>query len=1252
MRKLVPAIALTLLAGPALADDSVFVDGAWNGSWAAKFPPFIDFLIGPATFEQISNALGPARMDALRTPGTAAANCPAANECTQYYEGTYNYNNSGRHVGCTNGENFFVVYRDDDGSDRGTMLITEAIAGNAPMFRGTFTTDGQPTGNIEGFYQGDGIETPLARIEPGGACGGGGPTFTGCQFLLSNVQHYPHHPAFYASVGRRYLGLEPLSVEVIALQNDLPVEVGTPIEVLASTEIFPGSSNMPEAAERTEMTDDSGIASFPINPPAPAPAETIALTASVTIGEVEYECEAEIETRIDHVFVPFLGLVDQAISEIERLETEADRTLLARQDESRDALAAEAQSPRRPVEIPPIRLPLVFEENRGQADPTAKYVAKTLRGELQVGATRIAIPSKGVGPGPAIGLEFVGGNADAIASVAERLPGHSNYIIGADPAHWIRGAEHAAKVRFASVYEGIDVVYYGSRQRLEYDFEVSPEADPAQIRMRFDGAIEPVVTELGDLVADDGDRAVRLHKPVVYQEDGEERTLIAANYKIDERGDVGFEIGAYDRGRPLIIDPILEASTFLGGPGADLIADVGVDQQGNIYVAGSTSSPGLATAQAFKTSIQAGGLAQSDGFIAKLDPSGTRLLFLTYFGGRKDEIPVGIAVDSQGSVLVTGTTTSEDFPTVAAHQGQLASQFSFGGVDTFTLKLDPTGAALTYSTYLGGKALEFGGAISVDTQGNAYVVGGTTSDDFPIVNAFQPVRATSGLSPDAFAAKLSPTGAPIYVTYLGGPDSDWGFAVAADSSGAAWVVGMTDSEDFPVVSAFQTELGGAMDIFAAKLSADGQALQSSGFLGGSGVDRPRDAAVDSAGNLYITGPTRSADFPLAGAAQMEFGGGEFSQDAYVSKISSTGARLLYSTFYGGSGTDVSNGIALGADGSAYIAGETTSGDLPLVTASQAFNGGGLDGFVVKLSPSGGQVDYATYLGGSLDDTVVGVALDGAGRMVTSGISYSPDFSVTPGSLQPNPLGGPEGFVAKLAPGAPPPAMLSLSGASFLRIHGLAPDSFATAFGSNLTSALVIDSSLPTEIDGVTLTIVDANGASHSARLYIVSPTQINYLIPPAVAPGIATATVRKDGQVRAVETIRIATTAPGVFSAASSGAGVAAAVYLLVDPSGGRTSDLVFDGALAPVPLPLGPEGSELYVFLFGTGMRNAGGQVSVTVDGVAVPFAGPVAQGEFDGLDQINLGPFPRELAGRGELDVVVTVDGKQANAVTLTLQ
>ncbi len=247
----------------------------------------------------------------------------------------------------------------------------------------------------------------------------------------------------------------------------------------------------------------------------------------------------------------------------------------------------------------------------------------------------------------------------------------------------------------------------------------------------------------------------------------------------------------------------------------------------------------------------------------------------------------------------------------------------------------------------------------------------------------------------------------------------------------------------------------------------------------------------------------------------------------------------------------------------------------------------------------------------------------------------------------------EGIATPLArvgeqPPEEPPELVSLSGASYSSDSGFAPESFVSAFGQNLAADTFVDSSLPTALGEVQVRITDSMGQQHYARLYVVSSTQINYLIPEGVASGMATVEVIREGEVIATETILISEVSPGLFSADASGTGVAAAVFLRVDPDGTRTDGLIYDESIQPIALDFGPEGAELYVFLFGTGMRNFSGEVTVTVDGMPVPFAGPVAQGEFEGLDQINLGPLPRSLAGRGEVEIVLTVDGKQANVVT----
>ena len=1251
--------ALTLLlAAPASAADSVFVERAFEGTWGASFPPFIPQVLGPIRFTQIVDAQGPAMMDQLGGAGMTAKLCPGAGERTEFYEGTYDYSAAGSHVSCTNGSTLAGVYRDSDGSDRGTIRITETNPGANPTWAGTYTNAQGETGQMRGEYQGGGIATPLARLEDGGNGGDGGgeePRFTGCRMEGTNRHLQLHHPAFYTALGLLYLGLEPPTMRVEVLNENQPVDDAS-VVVSSSKPAFPGANGLPQFDEATEVTDSSGMATFAINPPRPDPTDLITFTANVTIDGEEYECMGSITTGLGIQLQPYLDTFDIRMDEIEaELERLAMGPAMPAGMGELAALLPALSPPAKALAKQPVlsRLPLVFEENRGQAGPGADFVARVSGVAMLLGARGVRLEADAFAD-QAVDMAIVGGNESAVGRVAERLSGKSHYLLGSDPSRWVSGAGQAAKVQFDAVYPGIDVVYYGNQQRLEYDFVVAPGADPSQILLRFGEQVPAKVDEAGDLVLERDDLRLKLKKPLIYQQQAEERVLVAGGYRLDPQGNVGFEIGAYDPSQPLVIDPILEFASYLGGSGNDVIADVALDAQGNIYVTGTTSSPGLATEAALATVNQRGGVGEIDGFVAKLDPTGSEIIYLTYVGGSKDDSPFGIAVDAQGNALVTGQTTSEDFPNVQAVQGELAREFAFGGVDAFAVKLNSEGSGLVYSTFLGGGALELEGKIDVDAAGNAYIVSSTTSTDLPVVNAVQPTRGgNAAFGPDAFVAKLSPSGQAIYITYLGGSAEDWGFGIAADSSGNAWVVGGTASADFPVANSFQDTHQGGFDVFLTKISADGQMLLSSGFLGGSSDEMGSSAAVDGAGNVYVTGSTGSSEFPLEGAAQSEpMNADVLAQDAFVAKLSADGTNLLYSTYFGGSGTELSHGIAVGADGSAYIAGETDSVDLMLQGPIQAFNAGRSDAFVAKLSPSGAAIDYATYLGGSADDGAPGLAVDAAGNVVTAGVVYSPDFPVTIGAFQTSRGSEMESFVAKLSPGAAPPSVVSVSGASFVRIHGLAPDSYATAFGENLAASIEVDSTLPTTLNGVTVGITDSNGAMHQARLYVVTPTQISYLIPPDISPGLATITVTRDGQVVATETVRITAVAPGIFSAAASGSGVAAAVFLRVGADGSRTDGLIFDSALAPVPLDLGPGGAEVYVFLFGTGMRNFSGEVTVTVDGVPVPFAGPVAQGQFDGLDQLNLGPLPRELAGRGEVDIAVTIDGKEANVVTVAIQ
>jgi uncharacterized protein (TIGR03437 family) len=1248
------AVLGMLLAVPASAADSVFVERAFEGTWGASFPPFVPQVLGPIRFTQIDDAEGPAKMDQLGGAGMAATLCPGSGERTEYYEGTYDYSAVGAHVFCTNGSTFVGVFRNFDGSDHGTIRITETNPNGTPQWSGQYTNAQGTTGNIVGKYQSGGIATPLARLEDGGG-GGEVPTFTGCRMRGTNRHLQLHHPALYTPLGMLYLGLQPPTMQVEVLDKDQTVD-GASVAVSSSKPSFPGANGLPQFDQATAVTNSDGIATFTINPPRPDPTDMITFTAKVTIDDEEYECMGSITTGLGIELKPYLDTFDIRMDEI---EAELERLAMGPTapggiGELADLLQAlnppaQAQTKKSALS----RLPLVFEENRGQADPGANFVARVSGVAMLLDSRGVRLEADALDD-QAVDMEIVGGNQSAAGRVVERLSGKSHYLLGSDPSRWVNGVDQAAKVRFDAVYPGIDVVYYGSQQRLEYDFVVAPGADPGRILLHFGEQVPAKVDEAGDLLLESDDLHLRLKKPLIYQQQAEERVLVAGGYRVDPQGNVGFEIGDYDPQRPLVIDPILEFSSYLGGTGNDVIADVALDAQGNIYVTGTTSSPGLATEAALATVNQRGGVGEIDGFVAKLDPTGSELIYLTYVGGSKDDSPFGLVVDAEGNALVAGQTTSEDFPNVQAVQGELAHEFNFGGVDAFAFKLNSSGSGLVYSTFLGGGALELEAKIDVDAAGNAYIVSSTTSTDLPVVHAVQPARGGNAVfGPDALVAKLSPTGQAIYITYLGGSAEDWGFGIAADSHGNAWVVGGTASADFPVTNAFQDTHQGGFDVFLTKISADGQMLLSSGFLGGSSDEMAEGVAVDGEDNVYVTGSTGSSEFPVEGAAQAEpMNADGLAQDAFVAKLSADGTNLVYSTYFGGSGTDLSHGIAVGNDGSAYIAGETDSTDLMLQGPLQAFNAGRFDAFIAKLSPSGAAIDYATYLGGSADDGAPGLAVDAGGNVVTAGVVYSSDFPVTIGALQTDRGSEMESFVAKLSPGNAPPSVVSVSGASFVRIHGLAPDSYATAFGQNLAAATEVDSTLPTTLNDITVGITDSSGAMHQARLYVVTPTQISYLIPPEVAPGLATITVSRNGQVIATETARISTVAPGIFSAAASGSGVAAAVFLRIDADGTRSNGLIFDNSLAPVPLDLGPDGSELYVFLFGTGMRNSSGEVTVTVDGAPLPFAGPVAQGEFDGLDQLNIGPLPRSLAGRGEVEIAVSVDGKQANVVTLAFQ
>ena len=456
-------------------------------------------------------------------------------------------------------------------------------------------------------------------------------------------------------------------------------------------------------------------------------------------------------------------------------------------------------------------------------------------------------------------MKLLGANPEAPVKGLEELPGKSNYFLGNDPQKWRTNVPHYAQVEYQDVYPGIDLVYYGTKQgQLEYDFIVAPGTDPKAIQLAVEGAEEIRVDGDGDLVVDTEGGELRFHKPVVYQEGEERRQYLKGRYVLkgevaaglsrqNEDGglkpplQVGFEIAAYDASRPLIIDPVVSYSTYLGGSASEQGITIAVDFSGNAYVTGDTSSIDFPTANALQPSKP--GIWGA--FVTKINAAGSALVYSTYLGGSNREFGIAIAVDAAGSVYVTGSTSSTDFPTTAGAlqpSCSLRAGFICDG-DAFVTKLNATGDSLLYSTYRGGSARERGNAIAVDAAGNAYVTGFTESTDFPTTaGALQPscsLRAGFICDGDAFVTKLNATGdSLLYSTYRGGSARERGNAIAVDAHGNAYVTGNTRSIDFPTVNAFQAanNSGGCCDAFVTKLNAAGTALVYSTYLGGSGAE--------------------------------------------------------------------------------------------------------------------------------------------------------------------------------------------------------------------------------------------------------------------------------------------------------------------------------------------------------------------------------------------------------------------------------
>jgi hypothetical protein len=646
------------------------------------------------------------------------------------------------------------------------------------------------------------------------------------------------------------------------------------------------------------------------------------------------------------------------------------------------------------------KVPIAFEPNRGQADEKVRFVAQGRGYRVFLTEEETVIALRRGDRTHLVQMRFEDAKAPAALAGEDKLVSISNYFIGA-PSRHITDVPNYAAVRRRALYDGVDIVFYGNQQSLEYDLVLAPGADPAAIRLAFAGPQEVAIDASGDLHLKLHGTELLLRKPDAYQQIGGTRHAVEARYVA--RGDrFGFEIGAHDKSKPLVIDPVLSYGNHQGG--GSFSNAIAVDAAGNAFAAGQVvqTSVSFPIVSAFDGSI---GHGDSDAFVQKFNAAGSALIYSTYLGGPKSvDGAVGIAIDSAGNAYVTGFTNGTDFPTSTSSYQKAAT-----GGGSWIAKLGPAGNSLVYSTYLLNASTT---GIAVDSAGNAYVTGTANPSFLATSGAFQTVSHSS--STNAFVFKLNTAGsAPVYSTFYGGSGTDKAFGIAIDKNGGAYIGGSTTSANLPTANAYRPNLQGGKDGFVAKINSTGNALAYGTYLGGTMDDYVTAIAVDTKGAAYVTGDTFSLNFPIRNAFQPTKYPDTRFDAAFVTKLSPGGNDIVYSSYLGGfpctscgvafTPLDIGMSIAVDPQGNAYVGGQTQSsafqqvhGFLPPI----ADNGDAP--WVVKVSAMGGMKLYSVLIGneqgiGNPRDWVTGLAADGAGNVYGTGNLVG--FPAPPGPFQ-------------------------------------------------------------------------------------------------------------------------------------------------------------------------------------------------------------------------------------------------------------
>ncbi len=682
-------------------------------------------------------------------------------------------------------------------------------------------------------------------------------------------------------------------------------------------------------------------------------------------------------------------------------------------------------------------IPLIFEKNQGQA--AAGILYRALSPYYAVDFTRqgaLVKIGRQQGTDLTLAIRPIGANPSPSLSGERLLPGRHHYLNGRDPSQWRRDIPTYAAVRYQAVYPGIDMLFRGNENRLEYDFIVTPGADPAAIQLQFPGADDMRIDGDGALRLSVAGRQITQPPPVIYQEAGDTRTLVIGGYTLDAQRRVGFTIAAYDPALPLVIDPVLVYASFMGGSGDDKSFDLALDNAGNIYIAGSTNSPDLPTTGGALDSAcgsdgncdaaVSGGttILNTDFFVTKLDPSGAPV-YTTYLGGSQSDVATGIVVNGAGEAYLSGYTASADFPTTpgafdpACTDTSPADGFCDEGVEATVVKLNASGNNLLYSTYLGGNGDDYARAIAIDGTGAAYVTGDTASGDFPMA------PGVFAGEEDVFAAKLDAAGSTLlYATYVGGIGTDIGLDIAVDTGGNAYLTGFTASADFPVTAGALDTLCGStgacdglvddnndgvfetiftFDAFVTKLDGSGMNMLYSTYLGGERYDHGNAITVDSAGNAYVAGETRSNAFPPALSTTAYQNAIAGSYDGYLARLNAAGTALDFFTYIGGTHGDTVSDLAVAPDGGIHLLGSTFSRDFPVLAPFQnpppqrqddtviVYDS---DAWLARFNADASTLRASSTFGGQHNDYGTALGVGGDGKAYLTGYTVSVDMPVT------------------------------------------------------------------------------------------------------------------------------------------------------------------------------------------------------------------------------------------------------------------